>query len=337
MNWTFLPAAASFAELRTEWDCVNASQSNHLLLHSDFVEPLLRYFGGPEIVLSIRRHCRPALALLRRNRTGIWSSFQPSQAPVGMILFERDNAGEQIRDLLRCVPGCALQLSVLHQDPDYSAWPRSAAASDLEAVDYIDTARITIGTTFEEYWKTRSSNLRHNISRQQRRLLEAGRRLELLVRTGADDVAASIVAHSRLELEGWKSQTGTAIGAENVQGFFYTEMLERFSCRNETLIFQLLLDGKVIASELCLKRDGILIILKTAYDEAQKSLSPGLLLQYYQLQWAFDCQSIRVIEFYGRVMDWHRKFTDEIRTMYHLNCYRYGWLPIMRQFVRRWQ
>ncbi len=35
---------------------------------------------------------------------------------------------------------------------------------------------------------------------------------------------------------------------------------------------------------------------------------------------------VRRIEFYGKVMDWHTKWTREIRTMYHLNCYRYSFL-----------
>ena len=36
---------------------------------------------------------------------------------------------------------------------------------------------------------------------------------------------------------------------------------------------------------------------------------------------------IRRVEFYGKVMEWHTRWTDQSRTLYHLNCYRWSLLP----------
>jgi len=36
----------------------------------------------------------------------------------------------------------------------------------------------------------------------------------------------------------------------------------------------------------------------------------------------FDNHEAGRIEFYGKVMDWHTKWSDEIRTLYHVNAYR---------------
>ena len=36
----------------------------------------------------------------------------------------------------------------------------------------------------------------------------------------------------------------------------------------------------------------------------------------------FDSKRIQRIEFYGKIMEWHSRWSDEARTMYHINCYR---------------
>ena len=48
----------------------------------------------------------------------------------------------------------------------------------------------------------------------------------------------------------------------------------------------------------------------------------------------FDGGRIRRVEFYGKVMEWHRRWTDDVRTLYHVNCYRSSWLRTMYEFVR---
>jgi hypothetical protein len=42
----------------------------------------------------------------------------------------------------------------------------------------------------------------------------------------------------------------------------------------------------------------------------------------------FSRPGLRTVEFYGKVMPWHRQWTDEVRTMYHINHYRW---PLLRQ------
>jgi hypothetical protein len=109
--------------------------------------------------------------------------------------------------------------------------------------------------------------------------------------------------------------------------------MESFCGRGEGAIFELRLDGAVIASELWIGRNGMYVNLKTAYDESLKQLSPGFLMKESLIRWAFSSKSWRRLEFYGRVMDWHLKWIDRTRTLYHLNSYRYGWIPRVRKAV----
>jgi CelD/BcsL family acetyltransferase involved in cellulose biosynthesis len=337
MDWAFAPAEHRFAEFRPLWDSLNSSRGNHLLLDSDFVEPLIRYFGSAKLLIGIGEDSDRAMILVHPIAPGAWATFQPSQAPMGMVLFGGDERGERLRSLLKSLPGYALQLSILHQDPDYSAWPHSVASADVEVLDYIDTPRLAINSTFDEYWKTRSTDLRNNLARRRRRLAESGRRPEWVVLRRQDEVSAGIAEYGRLESQGWKSQTGTAISEVNAQGKFYTDVMERFCSRGEGFIFQFLLDGVVVATDLCLVRNRMMVVLKTTYDESLKSLSPGLMMREEQLRWLWSQGQVEAVEFYGRAMDWHRKFTDDSRTMYHLNCYRSSWVPILKKALRRFQ
>jgi hypothetical protein len=75
-------------------------------------------------------------------------------------------------------------------------------------------------------------------------------------------------------------------------------------------------------------------VLKTAYDESiGNGLSPALLMREEATRAIFGAGRVARIEFYGRVMEWHLRWTDEVRVMYHLNAYRWPWLGRLRALV----
>lgn len=337
MTWAFQPAAEAFEAVRKDWDALNRSQGHHLLLDSNFISPLLRHFGDRNIMLGIENDsARPGMMLLVKRGAGFWETFQPSQAPLGMILLgTRDETGEALQEITRQLPGFSLQFSVLQQDPDYSSFPAGLHRAEIETMEYIQTARVPISGTFEEYWRRRGTNLRHNLARQRRRLAEKGRKLEFVAHRNSDAVAACIGEFGRLESQGWKAGEGTAISAENVQGVFYRELFEAFCAAGEGVIYQFLIDGKVVASDLCLERGGMMVVLKTAYDEAWSEFSPALLLLQEIMQRLFAGNQIRVVEFYGRLRQWHTKWSDDVRTMYHVTCFRHRWVPGVKKLVKR--
>ena len=86
-HWKILPAAA-FEAHRELWDSLNRRNADHPLLDSGFVEGLLRDFGskGTRLAVSLDRD-RPGMALVERKSLGSWQTFQPSQAPLGLIMM----------------------------------------------------------------------------------------------------------------------------------------------------------------------------------------------------------------------------------------------------------
>lgn len=339
MSWQFHQAAQNFGSASKEWDAINLSRGNHVLLDSGFVSSLVRCFGKDEVLLGSNEDANnPGMALFVRKGNGFWETFQPSQAPIGLFLIRGvDVTGEALRQITRSLPGYAFQLSILQQDPDYSSMTSCSTGGQIERIDYIQTARISLKGTYEEYWKARGSNLRHNVARRRRRMAEKGLVAELVEIRSPKEVADAIREYGILESQGWKGRDGTAVTVDNAQGRFYREVFEYFCERGEAVIFQLKLNGKVAASDLCLVRNGMMVVLKTAYDEQLNDYSPAFLMRQDVMQILFADERMRVVEFYGRVMEWHTRWTDEIRTLFHINLYRNSWLNPIKKLVGRFK
>jgi hypothetical protein len=87
--------------------------------------------------------------------------------------------------------------------------------------------------------------------------------------------------------------------------------------------------------DLCIEGGPSLVILKTAYDESIKSLSPAFLMRQDQFRQLFDEGRLRQVEFFGRVMEWHTRWTDRSRTLYHLTAYRWPLLQTIHEYLQQ--
>ena len=339
MRWMFRNAYEAFHEYREQWDTGNRSCSSHILLDSRFVEPLVRHFGRHGVLLGIATEVRNrnvGMVLVRRRGIGFWETFQPGQAPLGLIVLDRrKDQAELVRELMSDLPGATLGFSVLQQDPDFSAF-QGTSGRHIETLEYIDTPRLVLTDSFEAYWQAQKKDLdtTHNLSKRSRRLARQGIQMTLGIDRDPQRVAESIEQHGRLEQSGWKGRVGTAIAADNEQGAFYREVLENFCQQNEGVMYRLFFNDEIVASQLALERDGMLVFLKTAYDEKFKEFSPGFLLQLEILKMLYSENRIKMIEFYGRVRDWHSKWRAETRKMYHINFYRHEWVLGTRRILK---
>jgi hypothetical protein len=332
-----LKARESFPHYSKQWDELNAIQGSPILLDSAFVAPLVRAFATDNTLLAISGDKnQPTMALLNPNRMGFWQTFQPGQAPLGLVVIANTkNVTEQIYNLVYSLPGFALGFAVLQQDPDWSSFSKLESSRKIEKIGWRTTARVTLEGTFADYWRRRGRKLVRELARQRRRLAESGATLEMVATRDPYQVADCIREYGMIEGNGWKGQAGTAVSENNQQGMFYREMLENFCRRDEGVIYRLLLNGRTVACELCIQRGESLVDLKTTYDETIPGISPGSLLQEEMLRAFFNERHIRVVEFYGPVIDWTRRWTDEFRDMCHVNFYRYGWVRQTRNLLKR--
>lgn len=337
MRWTLYPIAR-FDSLSNAWQQLNRRGPNTPLLDADFIGSLIAEFAsGRELIAFYGDEHQPAAAaLLHSPRYGVWETFQPSQAPLGAWLTDRTIALEEsVRSLARALPGYALVIGITQQDPELN--PRPADSARLRALDYIRTARIAVAGRFEDYWSGRSKNLRHNMKRRRNRLAEQGTSTRLETVTSPAAIAQAIVDYGALESAGWKAGHGTAIAPDNPQGRFYTAMLNRFAHNGEARIYRYWFNAKPVAMELSLLRGDTLILLKSTYDESEATHAPALLMRQEIFQQVFDEGRVKKIEFYGRVLEWQTKWTDEFRILYHVNSYRWASLPPIWNLIARWK
>ena len=134
-----------------------------------------------------------------------------------------------------------------------------------------------------------------------------------------DNVASAISDYGNLESAGWKAQGGTAIHKDNDQGKFYIKLLTDYCQTGVGRIYKCYYNDKLVAVDLCITGFGKIIILKTTYDETIKATSPANIMRLSYMPELFDNPDIENIEFYGKVMEWHRKWSSDIREMYHIN------------------
>ena len=323
MDWTLYPIQ-EFQTYKEQWDQLNQHTFRAPTLDSAFVVPALKHLssGNEKLALYGNPQQPIAAAILQKDKFGAWSTFQPSQNPLGCWLQDQTTDTEMLtKKLIKKIPGLCLVIGITQQDPNLQPLPPQSSC--LSTIDYIRTARVPASGSFEDYWAARGKNLRQNLRRQRNRLTKEQTEINLKCITDADQIRDAVTAFGVLESAGWKNQSGTAVNANNAQGRFYTEMLEAFCRKNQGRIYQYWYDEKLVSSELCITGGDEIIILKTTYDETIKTSSPTMLMRKEVFEMIFSEAGLSSIEFYGSVMDWHTKWTDDIRTMYHTNIYRY--------------
>lgn len=326
MTWTVLPIA-ELPKHRTEWNEANRACGGSLLLDSSFVEATCEHFGSGNEVLGVFRKDGgvQCMGIFAPQSRFVWQTFQSANAPLGCWICVPGAPFEaSIRDLMRKLPGPCLLFGLTQQDPDIL--PRPEASGKLGILDYIQTPRLRIDGSFEDYWQARGKNLRHNIKRQMNRMTREGVAGRMEFVTSGDAMAACVADYADLETRGWKGQHNTAVTLGDRQSAFYTQILRHYAERGQAVVWRYHLGDRLAASNLCIQRDGTLFVLKTAYDESFKGYSPAQLMNYEAFRSIFEEGQTHCVEFYGPVKDWHTKWTEELRTMYHVNCYRSGWM-----------
>ena len=331
MRWRVYPIS-EFDRLTSDWNALNATAGDLPFLRSEFLVPALREFGtGSEMLVTFGPGDGnySAMGMLRRVRPGMWETFQPSQLPLGAFLLRNGTPVEGILEsLIRSLPGLAVAVALTQQDPALVGRPPDSLL--VETLDYIETATLTLGGTFDDYWAARGKNLRHNVKRQKAKLHEQSVPLKLDVIDTPERVAAAIADYGRLEGSGWKALRGTAVALDNAQGRFYCSMFETYCRMGKGRIFRYLFGDQVVAMDLCIESAGVLVVLKTTYDEKVKVVSPATLMRYEIMDKLFDEGRITRVEFYGKAMEWHLRWTSDVRTLYHLNRYRWSGLKRLR-------
>jgi len=334
IRWENLPASSlqhQEGEFLKEWDRLNGERGDLAIMAGYTVVSALSAFGTSQERLLVGRNGTAIVAMAILAPAGIlrWQTFQPSQLPLGTWVAQKSLTLQDLsQTLLRGPLGLCLALSITQVDPLVAA--RQVDMADTRHSDYVDTGWIDIAGDFDDYWHARGKNLRQNMRKQRTRLAADGVKLSLDVLRDKNQMAAAIAQYGQLESNGWKASEGTAIHPDNVQGRFYLSLMESASLHGQAVIYIYRFDDRAVAMNICLQRTGVLIVLKTTYDETIKTYSPAFLMQESVLQMLHAEGEVHRLEYFGRMMDWHTKWTECARLLYHFTSYR---APFVKKFA----
>jgi hypothetical protein len=305
------------------WDQIVEAGQYPAFMQSGFLSLAVEIFGCPggRLLLGRRGQQFVAGALVAPIGMGRWSTFQPAQLPLGACVMTCDTSFHAVLpSMIRSLPRTAMSLAITQQDPDFVARPTTSR--QIEVVDYITTGRVEVTGTFEQFWAARGKNLRQNLGKQQRRLeaQEGPIRFEFL--DNPAEVDGAFLQFAELESRGWKGSEGTAVSLATAQGKFYRAALERLSSSGKGFAVRLWAGGRVVAVDLGVLNASSAVLLKTTYDESVKEYSPAQLLHQRAFEYFFQRTGISRIESYGRMLEWHTRWTEQSRSLFHVNFYR---------------
>lgn len=340
MSWQLVPAQ-QLVDHAPAWDALQRRCTDTPFLETGFLLPLLQHFGSGRELLALHRQGGElnAAALLQPVGAGVggvgamWQTFQPSQLPLGPWLAAADADVQALTAaLVATLPALALGLGLTQLDPRLH--PRPADTPALRTQDYISTSWVDVAGPWEAYWEARGKNLRQNLRKAHNKLAAEGRPLRVDTITDPTQVAAALAQYGTLESTGWKAEGGTAIHPDNPQGRFYTQMLQQFCAAGRGRIVRGWLGDEVAAMDLCIDNGPLVVILKTAYDERHKAVSPSVLMRHEEFQTWWTEGRYQRIEFYGKTLEWHTRWTTQERVLYHATAYRWPLLRSLHEKLR---
>ena len=318
--WTVALLDGSLGAHAARWDELNQRfYAGHPLLDSLFVNGLLRHFSDGKVYLAM---CRvggdiQAMCVLRRKNGLVWTSFLPSQAQVAATLVD-DPA--LLDTLVQSLPGMAIQLDLLCNDPAFGAALRNAPRTNL--LNHALTMNVMLDGSFEAYWASRSKQLQSNMKQRDKRLLDNGLATRMLQITDGAAMLAGVDRYAALECAGWKGRNGTAVGSIPAQHQFYRDLMLGAARHGDAMIFELWIDDQLAASRLVVRRGAMWVILKTSYDEGLAAYSPGRLLLRSVIRAAFEQNHGGTLEFYTDADQNQLEWASAQRWIVHRTLYR---------------
>jgi CelD/BcsL family acetyltransferase involved in cellulose biosynthesis len=295
-RWEIISLKGSLGPHAPAWDALNQRffRSNPML-DSRFVDALLTYFGTGEEKLCILKPLNAPLAMciLKPTGRGVWSTFLPSQAQVGLTLLLDSS---EISSLIRQLPGLVGSVDLLCCDSAFG--DLTAGGKSAFSKDHALTMNVSLEGDFETYWAERSKQLKKNFRRYERKTEEDQVKPSFRRISSRADIPEAVSRYAELESRGWKGKVGTAVSTQTPQGHFYIDIMNRFAEQDAAFVFELWLGGVLAASRLAVCSPGMIVILKTTYDESLEKYAPGRQLLREVIKNCFEFYPDNVIEFY---------------------------------------
>lgn len=242
------------------------------------------------LVTPVNRHAR---------RCSLLTAADPG-AVVEAILGHVERTRRRSRVRLRCCDAAS---------PVLEAWGGRRPRALVRPEDA--TPIIRLEGDWETYLASRPRHLRHELARKRKRLeREFDAKWVSVADPGEADRAMTEVL--RIERNSWKEREGTSIGSEPDAAAFYSRVTRNCAAQGWLRVELLYLNGEPVAHILGAVLRGVYYALKTSYDEAYSTWSPGIVLFEYAIRRAFE-EGLATFDFLGDESRWKSELANDVR------------------------
>jgi len=153
------------------------------------------------------------------------------------------------------------------------------------------------GIDWTTYLAARPGALREAIRRRSKRLVDKMGAAFSICKNG-DGLEPAIAAYEKIYASSWKKPEPFA--------FFNAAFMRECAAEGSLRLGGLGLDGKPLAAQFWVVRDGVAAMLKLAHDEESRALSPGTVLTALMIRYMLDEERVMSLDF-GRGDDGYKK------------------------------
>lgn len=284
--------------LRNEIDALSklAIEPN-VFYESWMLDAALEHLQTSALMLVLVRHRASmltglfALTVTRRFR-GLplrsLHSWQHGYSPLCTPLIAADHLAGTLATLLDWLASKRAPASILDLASVRADGPIAAALDDELRRRHLAVhraLRVRALLTLREPATTGVSNKhRKEMRRLQRRLADFGT-VDYRFLGAGEPAKAWVERFLAIEMRGWKGAQKTAMGAAADDRAFLCQIAEQAHRRGQLQMLELTLDGQTIAAKCNLTSGEGAFMFKIAYDEDYAKYSPGLLLEWFNIDY----------------------------------------------------
>jgi len=336
LSVTRLSNTRQWQSLKESWDeILSATPDSNVFQSYEFLWQWWKYFGiwndlcilvlrsGAEVVALAPMMIQyfPIFGRTVRKLAFIGADMEMNR-PTVLRRFDREKVNTAVLGYLdahRSEWDCA--------DIDEQLWGDNADSILRHLVQYdynVATSEtlcpyIELDGSWEQFLASRSRRMRGNLRRLRRRIQESGK-MEIRLTKGWPALDAAIDVHCEIESRSWKIDRNLHIARDAAHYSFYMGLAERFSADGHFELRTLELDGRPIASTFGIVDRDSFQSLMIAHDRSYDHLSPGTVLESFELE-AMFCSGLRRYEFLGSFLTNKLRWTDQVIETVNIHVY----------------
>lgn len=281
------PLPDEFERLAPEWDALCDRAAGSTFMRPGWIAAWWRAFGVGELDVLTRRENNTLSAVLPvARRHGLVRSLCNWHSPeLDVVCNTSSDCTTMLEALFSCRPQ-VISMRLLDGNSDRLRELRAAAGGASYHSTIRTVARcpfVLIDGDWAGYERRLSRNLRGDLARCRRRLLERGP-VSLEVSNSIRDLRSAF----ELEQLGWKGARGTAMASRPRTRRFYEEVARWAEAHGWLRLVFLRAGTRRVAFQLAIESGGSYVPLKGGFDPAVRECSPGKLIIHATLERAFE-------------------------------------------------